>query len=34
MLFAAIDGGPGADSQPAEPYRLLPRGSTGKYRTS
>ncbi|WP_155371704.1 LacI family DNA-binding transcriptional regulator [Catellatospora vulcania] len=33
MLFAAIEAGPGADSQPAEPYRLLPRGSTGVYRT-
>ncbi len=32
MLFAAIDGAEDLGSQPAEPYRLLPRGSTAVLR--
>lgn len=32
MLFAAIDGDHDVASQPAEPYRLIPRGSTASRR--
>jgi DNA-binding LacI/PurR family transcriptional regulator len=34
MLFAAIEGAEQPGSQPAEPYRLLPRASTAALRTN